>query len=69
MIWLYCLYAFWLGSLVMFLMVWSTDKLQERRIKEMAEKVCAKDETVLCYNATLFINEKKIVSWFDNDKI
>lgn len=69
MIWAYCLWAFWLGAASMFFMVWSTDKAEKCRIKAMAEKVCAKDETILCYNATLFINDKKIVSWFDNDKI
>lgn len=51
----------------MFVMCYRQHKKDRRRIMQKANAICADNETVLCINATVIVDDAGRVSWFNNE--
>ena len=65
----YTLVCVWLGMAIMFGLVCCSENRERRRIMKIAKMACSTMERVLCYNATIIVDTKGQVCWFDNDKV
>lgn len=60
-------WAFFAGAAFMLVMCYRQHKKDRRRIMQKANAICAANETVLCINATVIVDDAGRVSWFNNE--
>ena len=61
-------WGFLAGAVLMWVVCFLQYISDPRRIKRIASIVCTRNETIECYNATVFVDRKGQVSWMDNDR-
>ena len=65
----YDLFLMWMGAATMLFVVWTADRMEFRRRRENARRMCGERETIASYNATVVVDKDGYATWCDNDRI